>query len=325
MYDAKWNLKGTIQVKLGKPGKKDGKASVKATVIVGTKKVTLKAKDKGKAVIEKDGPTVIELVGGDACAVKIGTDGLSGSYGSYAIDGARDFFASKDKSETDAANAILAKWLGSVNVMWNGGSANVAIAKKGKAKVKGTLADGKTKVSAKSVFIVGEEWCCVPVVAPKAKLSFVVWLSRDGRKAAVEGLGGDVRVGVPGSLASGSAFRVSKSAALWSQISGKVLTDYLPDGMKVTLPGSKWTLPKAGKVVYKNKAVDASKLGENPSGLKLTYKAKDGSFKGSFKVYSDNGGNLKATTVNVIGVMINGKGYGTATVKGKGSVEVTIE
>ena len=327
LYDAKGNVKGTIQVKLGKAklDKKSGSlaAAVKANVVVGGSKVSLKA--AGKAAISSVGPTTVSLVGGEACVVKIGTDGLSGSYGAYAIDGARDFFTSKSKSEVVAANAILSKWLGSVNVMWKGGSVNVAIAKKGKAKAKGTLADGKTKVSAKSVFIIGEEWCCVPVVAPKAKLSFVVWLSRDGRKAAVEGLGGDVRVGVPGSLASGSAFRVSKSAALWSQISGKVLTDYMPDGMKVTLSGSKWTLPKAGKVVYKNKAVDASKLGENPSGLKLTYKAKDGSFKGSFKVYSDNGGNLKATTVNVIGVMINGKGYGTATVKGKGSVEVTIE
>ena len=325
MYDAKWNLKGTIQVKLGKPGKKDGKASVKATVIVGTKKVTLKAKDNGKAVIEKDGPTVIELVGGDACAVKIGTDGLFGIYGAYVIDGARDFIASKDKAEADAANAILSKWLGSVNVVWKGGSANISIAKKGKANAKGTLADGKTKVSAKSVFIIGEEWCCVPVIAPKANLAFLVWLSRDERKAAVEGLGGDVRVGAPGSLASGSTFRVSKGAALWSQISGKVLTGYLPDGMEVTPSGTKWTLPKAGKVVYKNGAVDASKLGKNPSGLKLTYKAKDGSFKGSFKVYSDNGGKLKATTVNVIGMMIKGKGYGTATVKGKGSVEISIE
>ena len=327
LYDAKGNVKGTIQVKLGKAklDKKSGAltAAVKANVVVGGSKVSLKS--AGKAALSSVGPTTVALVGGETCVVKIGVDGLSGSYGSYAIDGARDFFASKDKAETDAANAILAKWLGSVNVMWKGGSVNVAIAKKGKAKAKGTLADGKTKVSAKSVFIIGEEWCCVPVVAPKAKLSFVVWLSRDGRKAAVEGLGGDVRVGVPGSLASGSAFRVSKSAALWSQISGKVLTAYMPDGMKVTLSGTKWTLPKAGKVVYKNRAVDASKLGENPSGLKLSYKAKDGSFKGSFKVYSDNGGKLTATTVTVIGVMINGKGYGTATVKGKGSVEVTIE
>ena len=41
--------------------------------------------------------------------------------------------------------------------------------------------------------------------------------------------------------------------------------------------------------------VDEAKAGENPSGLKLTYKAKDGTFKGSFKAYADVGGKPKAT------------------------------
>ena len=75
----------------------------------------------------------------------------------------------------------------------------------------------------------------------------------------------------------------------------------------------------------RNGIVDDSKAGTNPSGLKLTYSAKDGSFKGSFKAYSVVGGKLKATTVNVSGVMIGGKGYGTASVKKLGSLPVTIE
>ena len=74
----------------------------------------------------------------------------------------------------------------------------------------------------------------------------------------------------------------------------------------------------------KDGTVDASKLGENPSALKLTYKASDGSFKGSFKTYADLNGRPKATTVKVVGVLVNGVGYGTATVKG-GSAPVTIE
>ena len=104
-----------------------------------------------------------------------------------------------------------------------------------------------------------------------------------------------------------------------------MLTDYIPDGVKVTPNGGKWVFPKAGKVTYKDGAPDKSKLGENPSGLKLSYKAKDGSFKGSFKVYAVDGGKAKATTVNVTGVMVGATGYGTATIKGKGSVAVTIE
>ena len=90
--------------------------------------------------------------------------------------------------------------------------------------------------------------------------------------------------------------------------------------------GAKWTLPKAGKVqLAKDGAVDAAKLGENPSALKLTYKAKDGTFKGSFKVYADANGKPKGTTVKVAGVLVNGVGYGAATVKGASAVAVKIE
>ena len=325
LYDGdSGEMKGAIQVKVGKPGKKDGMASVKAAVVLGAKKVTLKAKGNGKAVINRNGPTEIDLVGGEACTVVLGDDGVSGTYGAYFIDGARNFFASKTKAEQAAANAVLGKWQGPVNVVWGGGSVNVAIAKKGKAKVKGTLASG-AKVSANAVFLVGEEWCAVPVAAPKANLAFTLWLSRDGSTAIVEGLGDDAKAGKPGVLGKDAAFHVSKAAALWSSISGTLLTDYIPDGVEVPSKGGKWALPKAGKVVYKNGSVDESKLGKNPSGLKLTYKAKDGSFKGSFKVYAVNGGKAKATTVSVTGVMVKGVGRGTATIKGKGGITVTIE
>ena len=72
-------------------------------------------------------------------------------------------------------------------------------------------------------------------------------------------------------------------------------------------------------------AVDAAKAGANPSALKLSYRAKDGSFSGSFKAYVDSRGKPKAVTVSVSGVVIDGVGYGTATVKKLGSVPVTIE
>ena len=63
----------------------------------------------------------------------------------------------------------------------------------------------------------------------------------------------------------------------------------------------------------------------DPSGLKLTYKEKDGSFSGSFKVYAEQNGKLKATSVTVKGFLLEGVGYGTATIKKVGSVEVAIE
>ena len=324
---------GSIQVKVGKPGK-DGKAAVKATVVIGAAKKSLKA-DGGKAAIAADGPTTMRLVGGESCEVTLGAEGLSGSYGSYLIDGARNFFTSKDKGEQGAANVILEKWIGAVNVAWREEGAarsviapyqtlSVTIGKKGKAKVAVTLANG-TKATANAQMLVGEEWLCVPVVVTKkASLAFTLWLPRTGGEAVVTGLGDDVVAGKPGSLKADAKFRIDADAfsAAW----GQRALPYLPDGMAVTQSGAKWTLPKAGKVQKaKDGTIDTSKLGDNPSGLKLTYKAKDGSFKGSFKVYADNAGKLKATTVNVSGVVIDGIGYGTATVKNVGSVEVGIE
>ena len=337
LYDAAGNVKGTIQVKVGKPNKKTGLAAVKATVIgPDGKKKTLKAAEKGKAKIAGDGPTTILLTGGDACEVILGARGMGGTCGAYVIDGALNVFASKDAADKAVAADVLGKWKGAVNVAWRlagDGSPyqtlSVTIAAKGKAKVAGTLADG-TKVSAKGQLVVGEEWCCVPVVvSKKAKLAFAVWLPLNEKAAgtaAPHGAAAPVVVGLddaiagkPGTLKAGAAFR------LGGEMGDATYGAYLPDGVAVG-GGAKWTLPKAGKVqLAKDGTVDAAKLGENPSALKLTYKAKDGTFKGSFKAYADVGGKPKGTTVKVTGVLVDGVGYGAATVKGGSGVAVTIE
>ena len=51
----------------------------------------------------------------------------------------------------------------------------------------------------------------------------------------------------------------------------------------------------------------------------------EGVGSGSFKVYAEVKGKLKATTVNVTGLMVGNVGYDTATVKKLGSVPVTVE
>ena len=88
---------------------------------------------------------------------------------------------------------------------------------------------------------------------------------------------------------------------------------------------------KAAKVAYKKGeglSITPGKKGEepaNPSGLKITYKDKDGSFKGSFTAYAIVNGKLKKHKATVEGVVINGVGYGTATIKKLGSWDVVIE
>ena len=329
LYDKEGSVVGTIQVKVGRPNK-DGLAVVRATVIgLDGKKKNLKAAEKGKAQIAADGPTVVAFAGGEACTVTLGADGLAGSYGVYGIDGARNLFTSKDKAEQNAANGLQAQLPGAVNVAWDGGALTVTIAKKGKAKVAGTLANG-AKVSAKGQLLVGEEWCAVPVAWSKKQdtLAFVLWLSRTGGRLVVEGLGTSAVAGRPGTLKGGAKFRLDAKAfaAAW----GQEALPYLPDGLSVASANGKWAVAggaKAGKVQYgKDGTVDVTKLGENPSALKLTYKAKDGSFKGSFKAYALVKGKPKATTVNVAGVLVEGVGYGTASVKKPAfSVPVTIE
>ena len=327
MHDRGGAVVGTIQVKVGKPNART-KLSVVRLTVVGRdgRKSSLMAAETGKALIAAEGPTTIMC--GDSCVVTLSAQGMCGRYGNYAIDGALNVFMSRDNANKAVASSVLDTWKGAVNVAWpdtQGWNAlSATIAAKGKAKVAGTLANG-TKVSAQGQLIVGEEWCCMPVVvAKKAQLAFNVWLPRDSAATSaaapvVVGLGADVKAGRPGTLKAGARFHL-----------GAVMGDakygaYLPDGVAVG-GGARWTLPKAGKVVYRRGTaeVDASKLGENPSALKLTYKAKDGSFKGSFKAYADVNGKPKGTTVKVAGVLVNGTGYGTASAKGA-NAPVTIE
>ena len=65
--------------------------------------------------------------------------------------------------------------------------------------------------------------------------------------------------------------------------------------------------------------VDTSKDRTNLSGMRLTYTAKKGTFKGSFKVFALEGSGpsmkLKKYTLKVGGVVVNGVGYGSATCK----------
>ena len=325
LYDKAGAVAGTIQVKVGKPNARTGLSAVKATVIErdGRKK-NLRAVGNGTTLLDADGPTTILC--GDICVVTLGAQGMCGRYGSYNIDGARNVFTSKDAADKAIASATLGKWQGVMNVAWPGvqgwNGLSVILAAKGKAKAAGALASG-AKVSATSQLIVGEKWGCVPVVCAKKneRIAFNVWFpvnGQDARSPSVVGLANAV-AGKPGTLKAGAKFQ------LGATMGDALYEAYLPDGVSVG-GGAKWTLPKAGKVVYRRGTteVDTTQLGENPSALRLTYKTKDGSFKGSFKAYADVNGKPKATTVKVAGVLVNGIGYGTATAKGV-SAPVMVE
>ena len=323
LYDGE-GLAGTIQVKAAKQRGTTSKLVI-AIQVAGEKKVVI----RGNMVVE-EGAFVGEASDGRELKLELGANGMSGSFGEYMIDGARDVFSSKAKEDKSAAAEVLGvlKENGAVMIAWEeemGWSGlSVTVGNRGRTKVVGTLADG-TKVSTSVQMIVGEEWCVVPVVYVKkgVKLAFNVWLARDGSDAEVDGLGDDVIIGGAESFDEEAVFY--GSVELVDLLEDETYAEYFPDGMVITASGTKWILPRAGKVALKNGEVDESKLGENPSGLKLAYRAKDGTFSGSFKVYMDYRGKPRATVVSVAGVMIDGVGYGTATIRKVGSVPITIE
>jgi hypothetical protein len=324
LYDGGGKIAGLITVRVGRPNARTKLAAVTATVIgLDGKRTTLKALGSGKAAISTEGPTGVAFEG-KKCVVTLGAKGMFGYYRDYHIDGSLNVFLSRDVADKVIASTTFGKWQGAVNVAWQGAQGwnglSVTIAARGKAKVSGTLADG-VKVSANGQLTVGEEWCCVPVVVSRrAQLAFYLWLPKAATSAdlpQVVGIAGTV-VGKPGTLKDGAKFNL-----------GAVLGDakyaaYLPDGVAVG-GDAKWTLPAAGKVqLTREGQIDEAKLGENPSALKLTYKASDGSFKGSFKTYADLNGRPKATTVKVVGVLVNGVGYGTAAGQGA-RAPITVE
>ena len=126
-------------------------------------------------------------------------------------------------------------------------------------------------------------------------------------------------------LETGAAFRIDP-AALSAVVPG-LLEDLLPDGLAIRMKGTAFDVDKPGKVVLlKDKSgVDLSKAGTNPSGLKLKYTIKNGTFKGSFSAYSLSDGKFKKVKVDVSGVVLGGKGYGAASIKKVGAWAVRIE
>ena len=322
-------LVGTIQVKVakGKVDKKTGAFSAKVTATVqladGSRKISFK-----NGVADAAGNVTGLTAAGHTLDVSLGVNGMGGTMDGMSVDGARNVFSAKDADSKATAAAIEKQWVGAVNVVGDGVVLSVTVAKKGKVKVSGAV-DG-VKVSATSQLLVGETDCCIPVViTKKAKVAFNLWLGADG-SVEVAGLAG-ATAGKAGTLKSGAAFRMD-GAALARVLPG-LLTDYLPGGLSVAQSGAKWVVAGGAKVgslklLRGTSEIDRekSKFTDNMSGLKLTYKAKDGSFKGSFKAYALENGKIKSYTVNVTGVMVGDKGYGTATLKKPAvSFPVTIE
>ena len=330
-------LAGTIHVQVAKVNRKTGLSNLTATLVpVGGQKVTVSGSFDPNAAsfvaTAKDGRT-LELF--------VGKDGLGGSFDGFEVDGARNRYSSKDaedKAVVAAADALIGSY-SLANPCENGWEAYVVkIAKKGKVTIAGTLVDGST-VSASAQMIIGATGCCVPVIVSRKSVSrtFCIWFGENG--IGIDGLDDAVIEHVGNLAAVGSlTFDVEKLLSLLENETVTVLSDYLPNGAEVLPNGKKWVVMpdaagkalKTGSIVWDGKngvvKTEKSKIdGYNVSGLKFTYTATTGVFKGSFKVFEIVKGGLKAVTANVTGVVVDGVGYGTVRVDKSGTVAAVIE
>lgn len=226
------------------------------------------------------------------------------------------------------------------------------ISKKGVVKVSATvslLVDGKVKkVTAKAVNVnVGETTGStdalkrVPPVtiafkAPIGEMTFE--MEADGTFTLKNSsyLMAEARIG--GALKSGTSGTFSMDGSDLA-VPGELQDDLLPNEESFSVSGGKWAFAKATTVKWAKDrvtkeyglVVDDTKGKTNLSGLKLTYTAKTGLFKGSFKAYALETKNGKTKlvkyTVNVIGFVVDGVGYGEASCKkpAGGSWPVTVE
>lgn len=341
-------IAGTILVKTAaaRTDRRTGRTTARATVTIqipGERRVSLSGEmDAGTSsgflsVTAKDGRT-LDLV--------VGVDGIMGVFDDgYGIDGARNIFSSRTATDRVRASEVLSlfkdeavnlAWEDGMSCGWNGLSVKVGSA--GRTRITGTLADG-TRVSATAQLVAGEDWFCIPVVVDRKphRLAFCLWLSEGCMPGlscrGVEGLDGDVRFGLAGAVGmygdGGAAFRID-TGALGELFGDRTYEGYGPDGVSVEQVGTKWRVAggaRPGRVVLgRDGLVDETKTGGNPSALTLAYRAKEGTFTGAFKYYVPSArGAPVAKPVNVYGVVVDGVGYGTAVVRGKGGVSVMVD
>ena len=283
-----------------------------------------------------------------------GNGGLAGvTFGANAVGGTvakvgtLEGGADAAKTKNAAALAVLSKFSGksyvvalapkNVDAYAQGGYSALAItmAAKGKVKVSGVLADG-TKVTVSAQMTVGDDYCCVPVIySKKSRFGFVAWFDKNTKQlldvTALTPWKNTVKpsftmdwkvvgLGAKSNLAAGTQTVELDDVKLLGLMPGAIAQTPFDIPLKVS--GTKWDAGKAAKVAYKGGAVTVT--GTNVSGLKLTYTAKTGLFKGSFTVYAVKGGKLTKNKFSVFGAVTGGNGYGTAVLKGKGSAAVLI-
>ncbi len=332
LTDAAGVSAGLSTIKTAKKNR-DKPIKVTATVQVnGGKKVSLTGDASGA-----EGEVVSLEKKGFAGVMKvtIGSEGVVGFYSegtaSYNVQGARNVFKAKDAA-AKAKAATLAKgfWPIVFETADNGGSAfangysglSVTVGNRGMVKVSGTLGDGN-RVNVSAQAIMGENGkMVVPVIEKKGAYSFLLEFN-GGRLTAVKNLSAWNASGRPAKFTA-----TWSSKSVFSPVSG---VGAVPSPMYLTIAGFDAAAGIGGKPIVGSPADDMVVVARNKwtgtkgvSDLNVTFKPKDGTFKGSFNFYVLDGGKPKKLKATVSGVVVDGVPYGTAVIKNVGSWAIKL-
>ena len=336
-------IAGTFALKVGRANSKTGIAVFSGTVqLLGAKKATYAA----KAVVASSAPTSVTLRGkgsasGSTMAVVVAGDFLSGTIQGKEMSGARNMSGAKEtrRGEYTAKqgtiyNAVLegSDAVGAGAASANGWSALcVKLLSKGKAKLTGVMADG-TKVSSTGLQLLLSQdgtFSCLPICAPMYRnklggFGFLLWLGSDGTTEVTDLSDWDAtrstkaKFSATLSCVGSSAKRAPQDGTLRFQID----PDSFPDTIS-GLPVNKGLLD--AEVFIAASSGKLSARSGNALKLNVSRTASTGLFKGSFKVFLQNGTRVKSKSVGFNGTFINGTGYGAAVIKGVCSVPVLLQ
>ena len=269
----------------------------------------------------------------DEFGIVYGARGLLGTFDGYSVEASCDVYKSK-VSEVKALAAKIPAGTYTFSVDTGDGEAvfSAVVAKSGKTKVKGYLADG-TKFSVSAAGALGEKFFAVPVVSSKAKtrLGCVLWIPLSGGSPTLSDFyDTDWKASLSGgshALSNGEHVFDFAMPTFREYLSYVDDVDVAPIGAVFTVAGSKWDAGKSSgriKIVYGELVVTGSSP-SNLAALKFKYTAKTGLVKGSFKLYYMAGGKIKYDKVTITGVVVDGRFVGSGTVKKLGSFGVAAE
>ncbi len=336
-------MAGRLSLKVGRTNRRTGLSKLSATLyLLGTKKAVYSA----KAAIDASAATTVKLgkssgSGDDTLSLTISGDTLLGSIGDRTIVGVRNQSAAREARAAEYAarkGRVYNVVLSASNPSGSGASfANgysvlaVKIMAKGKASVTGTMSDGKRVSGSGLQMILAEEGsgACLPVLVPmytgkRGGFAFLLWIASDGT-LSVTGLSK-----WDASCSTAAPFTAELScvdmAALAPPSDGQLLFSVDAEAFPATigdLPVLSNLLPNEVPVTVASGRMKASQADE--SKLRISRTASTGLLKGTFKMFLQQGERTKQQSVQFKGVVVNGKGYGAATVKKAGAVAVKLE